>query len=103
GYSINDTIVIFDRMRENLKVKAKLPLYDLINVSLNETLSRTLITNLTVFLAIASLLSFGGEVINDFAFAMFWGSIAGTYSTIAIATPLVYEWESRKQKPQLRK
>ncbi|MBI4056902.1 MAG: protein translocase subunit SecF [Elusimicrobia bacterium] len=101
GYSINDTIVIFDRMRENMKLKAKLPLYDLINTSLNETLSRTLITNLTVFMAVLSLLFLGGENIHDFAFAMFWGSVSGTYSTIAIATPLVYEWETRR-RPQLK-
>ncbi|MFH1618579.1 MAG: protein translocase subunit SecF, partial [bacterium] len=96
---INDTIVIFDRMRENLKINMRLPLAELINKSVNETLSRTLITNLTVLTAVMCLYFFGGEVINNFAFAMLVGSISGTYSTIAIATPLVYEFETgRRQK-----
>ncbi|OGS11548.1 MAG: protein-export membrane protein SecF [Elusimicrobia bacterium RIFOXYA2_FULL_58_8] len=93
GYSINDTIVIFDRMRENMRIFPKMPLGQLANASINETLSRTLITNLTVLVVVAILFFFGGEVINDFAFAMLVGSIFGTYSTIAIATPLVYQWE----------
>ncbi|MBI4656622.1 MAG: protein translocase subunit SecF [Elusimicrobia bacterium] len=95
GYSINDTIVIFDRMRENMKKFPKMPLGDLINVSVNETLSRTLITNSTVLVAVLILFLSGGVVINNFAFAMLIGSISGTYSTIAIATPLVYQWETR--------
>lgn len=93
GYSINDTIVIFDRMRENMRTFPKMPLGQLVNASVNETLSRTLITNLTVLGVVAILFIFGGEVINNFAFAMLVGSMAGTYSTIAIATPLVYQWE----------
>lgn len=95
GYSINDTIVIFDRMRENLRNFPKMPLGELANTSVNETLSRTIITNLTVLVVVAIMFVFGGEVINNFAFAMLVGSISGTYSTIAIATPLVYQWEKK--------
>jgi len=97
GYSINDTIVIFDRMRENLNKFPKMRLGELVNVSVNETLSRTLITNATVLGVVVILFLFGGEVINNFAFAMLVGSISGTYSTIAIATPLVYQWEGRRK------
>ncbi|MEI7481517.1 MAG: protein translocase subunit SecF [Elusimicrobiota bacterium] len=97
GYSINDTIVIFDRMRENINKFPKMRLGELVNVSLNETLSRTLITNSTVLCVVAILFFFGGDVINNFAFAMLVGSISGTYSTIAIATPLVYQWEHRRK------
>ncbi|HCC48585.1 MAG TPA: protein translocase subunit SecF [Elusimicrobia bacterium] len=95
GYSINDTIVIFDRMRDNIRMFPKMSLGKLVNTSVNETLSRTLITNLTVLAVVAILFVFGGEVINNFAFAMLVGSICGTYSTIAIATPLVYQWENK--------
>jgi len=92
GYSINDTIVIFDRMRENLHINPKMPLGELINLSINETLSRTIITSLTVIAAVAILFFMGGAVINDFAFTMLIGCVTGVYSTIAIATPLVYQW-----------
>lgn len=95
GYSINDTIVIFDRMRENIRMFPKMQLGKLVNTSINETLSRTLLTNLTVLTVVAVLFFFGGEVINNFAFCMLVGSICGTYSTIAIATPLVYQWENK--------
>jgi len=95
GYSINDTIVIFDRMRDNIRMFPKMALGKLVNTSVNETLSRTLITNFTVLAVVAILFLFGGEVINNFAFAMLVGSICGTYSTIAIATPLVYQWENK--------
>jgi len=97
GYSINDTIVIFDRMRENLNKFPKMRLGELVNVSVNETLSRTLITNFTVLGVVAILFFFGGDVINNFAFAMLVGSICGTYSTIAIATPLVYQWVGKRK------
>lgn len=93
GYSINDTIVIFDRMRENMRTFPKMQLGQLINDSINETMSRTLITNFTVLGVVLILFVFGGDVINNFAFTMLIGSISGTYSTIAIATPLVYQWE----------
>lgn len=97
GYSINDTIVIFDRMRENIRIFPKMPLGKLTNTSINETLSRTLITNFTVLAVVAIMFLFGGEVINNFAFTMLVGSICGTYSTIAIATPLVYQWENKSK------
>ena len=92
GFSINDTIVIFDRMRENIRLHPKMNFKELINLSINETLSRTIITTLTVLFALFVLYFFGGEVINSFAFAMLVGCIAGVYSTIALTTPLVYTW-----------
>lgn len=92
GFSINDTIVIFDRMRENVRLHPKISFGDLINLSINETLSRTVITTLTVLFALLILYFFGGEVINSFAFAMLIGCISGVYSTIALTTPLVYTW-----------
>lgn len=98
GYSINDTIVIFDRIRENLRLSRKEPLYQLVNRSLNETLSRTIITSLTVFLVLLALFFFGGEVIHDFSFALLFGVVIGSYSTLFIATPLVYSWGQQKQR-----
>ncbi len=92
GFSINDTIVIFDRMRENKRLHPKISFGELINLSINETLSRTIITTLTVLFALFILYFFGGEVINSFAFAMLIGCISGVYSTIALTTPLVYTW-----------
>lgn len=92
GFSINDTIVIFDRMRENISLHPKMKFGELINLSINETLSRTIITTLTVIFAVVVLYMFGGEVINSFAFAMLVGCISGVYSTIALTTPLVYTW-----------
>lgn len=92
GFSINDTIVIFDRMRENKRLHPKISFGELINLSINETLSRTVITTLTVLFALLVLYFFGGEVINSFAFAMLIGCISGVYSTIALTTPLVYTW-----------
>ncbi len=101
GYSINDTIVIFDRMREKMRTARTLPMDQLINESINECLSRTIITNGLVFVAVVILFLFGGKVIHNFAMAMVWGAIAGTYSTIAIATPMVYEWQVRtRRRPQ---
>jgi len=95
GYSINDTIVIFDRMRENLRLKRGASLEAIINDSLNETLSRTIITNATVLSVVLILFLFGGKVIHNFAMAMVFGALVGTYSTIAVATPFVYEWALR--------
>ena len=92
GFSINDTIVIFDRMRENIHLHPKMKFGELINLSINETLSRTIITTLTVIFAVVILYAFGGEVINSFAFAMLVGCLSGVYSTIALTTPLVYTW-----------
>jgi SecD/SecF fusion protein len=97
GYSINDTIVIFDRMRERLRSSSKRePLGTVINASINETLSRTLLTNGTVLAVVAVLFVLGGKVIHDFALVMIAGCLIGTYSTIAIATPLIYEGEMRR-------
>jgi len=92
GFSINDTIVIFDRMRENIRLHPKMTFGELINLSINETLSRTIITTLTVLFALFILYFLGGEVINSFAFAMLIGCVSGVYSTIALTTPLVYTW-----------
>ena len=95
GYSINDTIVIFDRMRENMKNFPKMQLGELINFSVNECLSRTIITTFTVFITVLVLYLIGGTAINNFAFAMLIGTITGVYSTIALCTPMVYQWERR--------
>ena len=92
GYSINDTVVTFDRMRENMRSNIRIPLRELINRSINETLARTVMTTATVFLAVMALFFFGGEVIHNFAFTMIVGVVLGTYSTVAIATPLLFEW-----------
>ena len=89
GYSINDTVVVFDRVRENLRKYKKMPLADLLNRSVNDTLSRTVMTSLTTLLALFSLYFLGGEVIRDFSFAMIWGVLVGTYSSICIAVPLL--------------
>ena len=98
GYSVNDTIVIFDRARENLKHKRKEPLTKILNDSLNQTLTRTLISNGTTFLAVLGLYLFGGEVLKGFGFTMVVGILVGTYSTIYIASPLVIWWQGRSQK-----
>ena len=91
GYSINDTVVIFDRVRENMRRYKKMPLIDLLNVSINETLARTLMTAGTVFVAVLALVLFGGPVLYSFSIAMLWGVIVGTYSSIWIACAgLVY-------------
>jgi len=89
GYSLNDTVVIFDRVRENLRRYRSMAITDLLDTSLNETLARTLMTSLTTLLALLSLYFFGGEVIKGFTFALIWGVLVGTYSTIYIATPIL--------------
>lgn len=99
GYSINDTIVIYDRIRENLRARRKEPLDVLMNRSINETLSRTIITNSTVFIVLLALLFFGGEVIRDFTLAMVFGSVIGTYSTIFIASAMVFDWQKNRKTP----
>jgi len=93
GYSINDTIVIFDRIREGGKRLRRLPFKEMINLMLNETLSRTLLTALTVFITVFCLWLLGGGVINDFAFAMMVGVVTGTWSTLYIASSFVIWWE----------
>ena len=104
GYSVNDTIVIFDRVRENLRQRRKEPLTKIINDSVNQTLSRTLISSGTTFLTVLGLYLFGGEVLRGFAFAMVVGIIFGTYSTIYIASPVVVWWQSFKKdrRPAVR-
>ena len=89
GYSMNDTVVIFDRVRENLKKYSKIQIYELTNLSINETLSRTLITSVTTLLALFSIFLFGGEILKGFSFAMILGVILGTYSSIYIANPIL--------------
>ena len=89
GYSMNDTVVIFDRIRENLKKYAKIPISEISNISTNETLSRTLITSITTLLALFSIYIFGGAILKGFSFAMIVGVIVGTYSSIFVATPIL--------------
>ncbi|MGD9511271.1 MAG: protein translocase subunit SecF [Geminicoccaceae bacterium] len=90
GYSLNDTVVIYDRVRENLRRYKAMPLPDLLDRSINETLARTMMTSLTTLVALIPLWLFGGEVIQGFTIIMIWGVIIGTYSTIYIATPILY-------------
>ena len=89
GYSMNDTVVIFDRIRENLKKYSKIPISDISNISTNETLSRTLVTSATTLLALFSIYIFGGAILKGFSFAMIIGVIVGTYSSIFVATPIL--------------
>jgi len=89
GYSLNDTVVVFDRVRENLRKYKQMPLAELLNLSINETLSRTLMTSLTTLLALIALLALGGDVIRGFVFAMTWGVVVGTYSSIFVASTIV--------------
>jgi len=95
GFSVNDTIVTFDRIRENLRRYHTMDLKELINLSINQTLSRTIITNGTVFIVVTVLLVFGGEVLRAFSFAMFVGSIVGTYSSIYIASPILIDYVNK--------
>jgi len=92
GYSLNNTIVILDRLRENIKFKTREPFESLINMSINQSLSRTINTALTTIIPILALYFFGGNILSDFALALFIGMIAGTYSSIFIASPLLLEW-----------
>ena len=103
GYSINDTIVIFDRIRENSRKNIKMSLFDVINTSVNQTLSRTLLTSLTVFMVLIVLFIFGGAVIHDFTFALLVGTVAGVYSTVFIASPIVLLFEKIKPSGLKRK
>lgn len=93
GYSLNDTIVIFDRVRDNLKLMRKSPFEDILNTSISQTLSRTIITSGTTLLTVLALFFFGGQVINDFAFTLIIGIIVGTYSSIYQSCVLVYFWQ----------
>ncbi len=91
GYSINDTVVVYDRVRENLRKYKAMPMADLADLSLNETLSRTVMTSVTTLLALLALYVFGGEVIEGFVFAMMFGVVVGTYSSIFIAVALLLD------------
>ncbi|MBA3601595.1 MAG: protein translocase subunit SecF [Acidobacteria bacterium] len=95
GFSVNDSIVIFDRIRENLTLHRNRSLYDLTNESINQTMSRTIITGGLVFLSVLALVLFGGEVLRGFSLALFVGVITGTYSTIAIASPIAIWWQDK--------
>ena len=98
GYSLNDTIVIFDRIRENIKVLKRETYTKIINQSINESLSRTIVTSLTTFVVVMVLWLFGGEVIHNFALAMIIGVIVGTYSSIYVASPIVIYFHDKATK-----
>ena len=97
GYSLNDTIVVFDRIRENLRRKGKASISEMINTSINQTLSRTLLTSGTTLLVVIALFFFGGEIIHDFSFALLVGVMVGTYSSIFIASVFLVFWDSRRR------
>jgi preprotein translocase subunit SecF len=102
GYSINDTIVVFDRIRENLKIHRRDDLRTVMNLSMNQTLSRTLLTGVSTLVVLIILYFMGGQVIHDFAFTLFIGTVIGTYSSIYVASTIVLDWnaylENRKRK-----
>ncbi len=102
GYSINDTIVVFDRIRENLKLMRRSDLTTIINASINQTLNRTIMTSGMTFLAVFSLYLFGGQVLRGFSFALVVGIIVGTYSSIAIASPIVLWWQTHLDRRKTR-
>jgi preprotein translocase subunit SecF len=103
GYSINDTIVIYDRIRENRRKKPRDPLTEVINQSINETLSRTILTSGTTLMVVLALFIYGGGVIHDFAFALLVGVMVGTYSSVYIASPVLIFWEDIFQKQKKSK
>jgi len=98
GYSINDTVIVFDRIRENLKIHKTRPLFDIINTSISQTMSRTILTGGTTILTVLVLMIFGGEVLRGFAFTLLFGIIIGTYSSIFVASTLVYEYALKYKK-----
>lgn len=98
GYSINDTIVVFDRIRENIKTMRRDTLGNIMNISINQTLSRTIITGFTTWIVCVVLFFMGGEVVHNFAFALSFGIIIGTYSSIWVASSIVYEWHTWEEK-----
>jgi len=98
GYSMNDTVVVYDRIRENLRKFKKMNLNELLDKSINQTLSRTINTTVTTILALGALYIFGGQIIADFAFAMLWGIVVGTYSSIFIASPILVYVNVRRNK-----
>jgi preprotein translocase subunit SecF len=102
GYSVNDTIVIFDRVRENLKVRRRDDLESILNDSINQTFGRTILTAISTFVAVFALFLFGGEIINNFAFTLVIGTIIGAYSTVAIAAPLVLIYTNARGRAAVR-
>lgn len=102
GFSVNDSIVIFDRIRENLTLKRTQPIFDLTNDSINQTMSRTIVTNGLVFLSVLALVLFGGQVLQGFSLALFVGAITGTYSTIAIASPIAIWWQDKLGEAKMK-
>jgi preprotein translocase SecF subunit len=98
GYSINDTVIVFDRVRENLKIHKTMPLLESLNASINRTMSRTILTGGTTLISVTVLLIFGGEVLRSFAFTLFFGIIIGTYSSIFVASALVLEYATKYNK-----
>ncbi len=98
GYSINDTVIVFDRIRENIKIHKTKPINEIINTSISQTMSRTVLTGGTTLLTVFVLLIFGGEVLRAFAFTLFFGIIIGTYSSIFVASALVYEYSIKYKK-----
>ncbi len=103
GYSLNDTIVVMDRIRENRRIHRDGNIEKIINLSVNQTLGRTIITSLTVFIVVLILLFFGGDVIYNFSFAMTVGVISGVYSTVYIAAPIVVEWYKKAEIQKIRR
>ena len=103
GYSINDTVVVFDRIRENLRKFRKMPLPDVFNLSVNQTLSRTMMTSMMTFLAMLALLIFGPEVIRGFTYAMLVGIVVGTYSSIFVASPILLYMNLRREPAPAKK
>lgn len=97
GYSLNDTIVVFDRIRENLKILRRDAYETIVNKSINQSLSRTVVTSMTTLVVVLILYFFGGEVIRDFAFALIVGVVIGTYSSVFIASPILVEWQQRRE------
>ncbi len=102
GYSLNDTIVLFDRIRENVRARRRESYEQLVNASINEVLSRTIITSLTTLFVVVCLVIFGGEVIRDFALTLFVGILAGTYSSMFIASPVLIEWQAQRSKSKAK-
>ena len=98
GYSLNDTIIVYDRIRENLRKHPKNRFMATINRSVNETLSRTILTSATTLVAVLSLFILGGGIIHDFAFAMLVGILTGTYSSVYVASPILLAWQDAAKK-----
>jgi preprotein translocase subunit SecF len=97
GYSLNDTIIVFDRIRENLRKYHKEPMTTIVNKSINETLSRTILTSLTTLVVVVALFVLGGGIIHDFSFALLVGILIGTYSSIYVASPILLAWQARRR------